>query len=280
MRLHVVLPNETPETDAAELVSVAVEAERLGFAGVYLSDHLLPPEPYGSGPYNGVYEPLVTLAFIASATRRIRLGTSILVLAMRDPFLVAKQVATLDRLSGGRVTLGVGLGWSEAEFANVGARFAGRGARTDEALRLLRHLWTVGEGPFDGERFGFGTGYFAPRPTGGLKLLVGGTSEAALRRAARYADVWQSPPVPVADFTGMVATLRGHATGPIEVAGRLEWPALDPPLRDVLPDVLAEIDAWAAAGADELAVSFGPVEGCIERMGALAQARALDGVRA
>src|ERR671914_304943 len=125
------------------LVELAEAAERLGYRTLYLPDHLLPPAPY-SDTYGGVYEPLVTLAHLAAHTSTIRLGTSVLVLPMRSPFVVAKQVATLDRLSGGRAVLGVGVGWDRAEFAAVGADFATRGARTDEDIALLRHLFRDG----------------------------------------------------------------------------------------------------------------------------------------
>jgi probable F420-dependent oxidoreductase len=276
VRLHVVLPNETPDVDPDDIVDLACEAERLGYAGVYLSDHLLPPAPYGDGPYNGVYEPLITLSYVAAATTRLRVGTSILVLAMRDPVVVAKQVATLNRLSHGRVTLGVGLGWSEEEFANVHAGFHDRAARTDEALALMRRLWDHGEGPFDGEHYGFERGHFQPAPGEGLRVLVGGTSEAALRRAARTADLWQSPPIEPSEFAQLTHTLREHATRPIETGGRLQWD--DPDME--LDTVLARIEAWERTGADELAVFFGRPSGFAHRMAAVADARSLNGVPA
>ncbi|MET7270942.1 TIGR03619 family F420-dependent LLM class oxidoreductase [Streptomyces flaveolus] len=267
MELHVVLPNESVDLDPRLLVDLSRRAEESGYAGVWLPDHLLPPQEYG-GPYGGVYEPLVTLSHIAAATTRIRLGTSVLLLALRNPFVVAKQAATLDRLSGGRFTLGIGLGWDQAEFASTGADFTDRAGRTDESLRLLRHLFDHGAGPFEGLRFGFATGTFAPRPGPGLKIMVGGTSPAALRRAARWADLWQSPPDTPAAFAERVAALRAQAGRAVAAGARTEWSDSARPVEDIAD----EVRAWADAGADHLAVWFGDAHGFADRMTALASA--------
>ncbi|GAA1261559.1 hypothetical protein GCM10009665_59100 [Kitasatospora nipponensis] len=265
MRLHVVLPNESPDTGPAHLTALARAAERLGYGGLWLGDHLLPP----TAELGVVHEPLVTLAHLAAVTSRIRLGTSVLLLTLRNPFAVAKQAATLDRLSAGRFTLGVGLGWEQQEFAAVGADFADRAGRTDEALRLLRHLFTQGSGPFEGERFGFTTGTFAPRPGPGLKIMVGGTSPAALRRAARSADVWQSPQIEPQRFAALAGALREQAAGrPVETGARGSWEDSRVPVARVV----AELRAWEAAGAGHLALWFGARDGFEERMTALADA--------
>ncbi|MFF5260676.1 TIGR03619 family F420-dependent LLM class oxidoreductase [Actinomadura viridis] len=262
MRLHAVLPNETPQAGPDRIVDLAVLAEELGFAGVWLPDHLLPPAPYGP-VYGGVYEPLVTLAHISARTSRIRMGTSVLVLPLRDPFTVAKQAATLDRLSGGRFVLGVGIGWDRAEFGAVGADYADRAGRTEEAIRLIRHLHDRGGGPFEGERFGFGTGVFEPRPGGGrVPIMVGGMSDAALRRAARHADMWQSVDTTPERFAEPAARFRDAAGRPVEAGARTGW-------RD---DLAAELPAWERAGADHLAVHFGDAAEAPARMEALRRA--------
>src|SRR3712207_968780 len=160
----------------------------MGYRTLYLPDHTLPPAPYGA-TYGGVYEPLVTPAHIAARTSTIRLGTSVLVLPMRNPFVVAKQVATPERLSAGRVVLGAGVGWDAAAFAAVGADFATRGALTDDCIALLRHLFRGG-GAFHGRFRHVERGVFAPVPAQPVPIMVGGTSEAALRRAAALADEW------------------------------------------------------------------------------------------
>ncbi len=267
MHLQVVLPNESIDVEPEQIATLARRAEQLGYGAVWLPDHLLPPADYGT-TYGGVYEPLVTLSYIAASTTRIGLGTSVLLVALRNPFAVAKQAATLDRLSHGRLTLGVGLGWDRDEFAGVGADFSDRAGRTDEALRLMRHLFRAGSGPFEGKRFGFVTGVFAPRPSDGLRIMVGGTSDGALRRAARVADVWQSPPIPPQAFAELAARLRSRAERTIEAGARAEW--ADPGTS--LGAIVERARAFDAAGADHLAVWFGGLDGFEDRMTALADA--------
>jgi alkanesulfonate monooxygenase SsuD/methylene tetrahydromethanopterin reductase-like flavin-dependent oxidoreductase (luciferase family) len=128
--------------------------------------------------YGRVFEPLVALAYVASQTRRIKLGTSVIVLPMRNPFVVAKQVATLDALSGGRVILGLAVGWSTEEFANVHAEFHGRGARLEESIRLFRHLWSGSRAGFEGPFYAYAGGVFDPVPSQGANLHY--SSAAAL----------------------------------------------------------------------------------------------------
>lgn len=199
MELQVVLPDESPSMEVRTLVELAQAAEDLGFGTAWLPDHILPPGEYGSA-FGGVYEPLVTIAHLSALTRRIRFGTSVVVVPLRNPFVLAKQVATVQELSAGRLSLGVGTGWSEPEFAAVGAEFSARGAVTDDALALLRHMWSGGAAPYTGRRFSYEQGTFAPVPTTPVPIVVGGNSTAALRRAARFGDVWQGLPSDVAAF--------------------------------------------------------------------------------
>lgn len=196
MQLHLILPAETPDMPFTELRELAVLAERLGYRGAWLPDHLLPPGRYEPGSYGGVFDPLVALAAIAGATSEIRLGTSVLVLPLRSPFVVAKQAATIERISAGRFTLGVGIGWDAAEFSTVGAEFTGRAARADEAIELIRQL-LGGDGAFTGRHCGSPGGVFEPVPTGPVPIAVGRFREAgaAAGRAARR-RVAADPPVP------------------------------------------------------------------------------------
>jgi probable F420-dependent oxidoreductase len=263
--LHAILPNESTEMEPLHIVSLARTAEDLGYEMVWLPDHLLPPRPYGA-TYGGVYEPLITMTAIAAATRRIRFGTSVLVLPLRDPFLLAKQVSTLERLAPGRLTLGVGTGWDATEFAAVGADFGDRGVRADEALRLIRHLHAHGRGPFDGEHYGFGVGEFAPLPSSPVPIMVGGTSGAALRRAARYADVWQGVGLDDAAFRERVGDLRRRTERRIEVGTRTSMAE-----GTTAADAVTEAAALAGAGAEHVAVWFGSFEGYADRMAEFAQ---------
>jgi probable F420-dependent oxidoreductase len=251
MRLHAVLPNESPDVEPQQIVELAVLAEEHGIDAVWLPDHLLPPAEYGQR-YGGVHEPLITLTAIATATRRILLGTSVLVLPMRNPFVVAKQAATLDRLSGGRVVLGIGIGWDDVEFDNVGAEFATRASRTDEAILLLRHLFDVGRGPFRGRHYGFDTGVFEPVPMRHLPIVVGGNSNAALRRAARLADGWQSVHIGPNEFARKREVLRQDTA--IPAGARAAWDGTG------LDGLVRKARDFDAAGADYLAVSLGGVE--------------------
>lgn len=267
MNLEVVLPDESPAMPAATLVELARSAERLGYRTAYLPDHILPPDEYGP-TYGGVYEPLVTIGHLTAVTERIRFGTSVLVLPLRNPFVLAKQVATLQQLSAGRVVLGVGIGWSEEEFAAVGAEHRRRGAVTDDALDLFRQLTTEGRGPYQNRRFGYDTGVFAPHPDVAVPVLVGGNSDAALRRSARYADLWQGLPAAPEVFAERVQTLAGLATDRTVSPGvRIQWDGGRP-----VTEAVAEISAYREAGAQHLAVHFGGYPGYADRMAALAAA--------
>jgi probable F420-dependent oxidoreductase len=134
-------------------------------------------------------DPLVWLAYVAALTQRIRLATGVLILPERNPVLLAKELATLDVLSGGRVICGIGIGWLEEEFAAIGVPFADRAARAVEAIGALRALWSDDE-TFEGERFRFHQARSNPKPLqpGGIPIVVGGHTKAAARRAGRYAD--------------------------------------------------------------------------------------------
>jgi probable F420-dependent oxidoreductase len=134
-------------------------------------------------------DPLIWLTYVAAHTSTIRLGTGILILPQRNPIVLAKEVATLDRLSGGRVELGIGVGWLEEEFDALGVPFKDRGARTDDHVAVLRSLWAEGEASHDSEYTKFTNAYSRPRPTqANIPIVVGGHSKAAARRAGRLGD--------------------------------------------------------------------------------------------
>ncbi|MEV5873107.1 LLM class flavin-dependent oxidoreductase [Streptomyces sp. NPDC052101] len=196
---HRLWPRSEDETD--DVVEIARTAEELGFDHVIASGHLL------AGDVGVTPDPLVLLSAVAGATRRIRLITSILVPALYDPVVLAHQTATLDRLSRGRLVLGVGTGWDRAEFAAVGVPFAGRGRRTDEHLTTVRRLWRGEDGT---ARLGV-----LPRTPGGPPLWVGGNSDAALRRTLRHGDAWHGAGVD----PGQLVKVRERLT---ELAGEEE----------------------------------------------------------
>ena len=255
VELQAVLPDESATMSPERLVELAVAAEELGYGTAWLPDHLLPPGEFGS-TYGGVYEPLVTIGYLAARTTRIRYGTSVLVLPMRNPYVVAKQAATLHRLTGERIVLGVGAGWDASEFAAVGASFEERGRRTNESLGIIRDL-------FEGRDRG---GVFEPKLRAPLPLMIGGTTQVALRRAARFGDEWQGLGLDAAGFAATVARLRSASAEvrqldrPIRVGTRLDWSAGDP------GPVVESAYQLAEAGADTLAISFGDERDALDRM--------------
>ncbi|MGI5178296.1 LLM class flavin-dependent oxidoreductase [Dactylosporangium sp. CA-152071] len=196
----------TPEI----LAEIATEAERLGYDSLWTFQRLLSAD----GPmYRSVLDPIVALTFAAARTSRIRLGVAVINLPFVSPVVLAKQVATLDVLSGGRVDLGLGAGWSSDEFTATGASMARRAARTREYVAVLRALWS-GAASFDGEFYTVPDGRMEPRPVQrpGVPILLGGAVEAAIRRAGEIGDGWVSrSATDLSDIASDVALVREGA---------------------------------------------------------------------
>lgn len=203
MKLGVALPHIGPTASPEAIIETAAAAEALGFDSAWVLDRLLwPLEPTARYPGNPrgqlpavmqiVYEPLTVLSFIAARTSRLALGTSVIVAAYRSPILAAKIGATLDRLSEGRLILGVGAGWSADEFVAVDQPIGERDRRTDEFIRALRSLWSAGETRFNGDYYRVPPSICLPKPLqpGGPPIWIGGNSNRALRRAAELGDGW------------------------------------------------------------------------------------------
>jgi len=206
-----------------ELVTLARAAEEHGFRALSVADHvvdletLATPYPYQSSgnrrwtPDVDWPDPWVTVGALAQVTNRLEFFTSIYVAAMRSPFVVAKAVGTAAALSGGRVSLGVGVGWCREEFDLLEQDFATRGRRTDEALALMQDLWSPGWTEFDGEFYSCERLVMKPEPPGPIPIWVGGISEPALRRAARH-DGWVSDVSTVDEAAGTAARLAALRT--------------------------------------------------------------------
>lgn len=177
--LGVILPNFGPGSSPDGIREVALAAEEAGFDSIWTTEHFV-VGPDAPEIYRRMYDSLLTLAWLAAQTERIGLGTSILLLPLRDPFRLARETATLQELSGGRLTLGVGLGSQESEFELMRVPLRGRGRRADETLRLLRTLWA---GELDGA-------FAEPHPSPAPEIWVGGSSERAIRRALELGDAW------------------------------------------------------------------------------------------
>ncbi len=195
---------------------LAGAAESAGFAAVYTTDHPFPGDDWLAHGGHHALDPLVALSFAAAATRSIRLHTNLLILAYRNPFLVAKGVASLDVLSGGRVIVGVGTGYLEAEFDALGASFDDRNERTDEAITAMRAAWLGTSTVFEGDGFHAKGNTMLPVPAQrpAPPLWIGGNSNRAIRRAVELADGWCPFPNPA----------RGAArtrTAPLETVEQL-----------------------------------------------------------
>jgi probable F420-dependent oxidoreductase len=184
----VILPNYGKDSNPDGIRRVAEAAEELGFNSVWATEHIIVGAE-AADTYGRVYDPLVSLGWIAGWTQRIRLGTSIVLVPLHNPIHLAKEVATLQELSGGRFTLGVGMGWHEDEFDFMGMEFRERGRRADEALRVMRALWN-GERDFEGEHWSFHEATSEPHPSPVPEIWVGGSSERAIRRALELGDAW------------------------------------------------------------------------------------------
>lgn len=190
LRVGIHLPQYGRVAGPEAITTAARDAEALGFADVWVSDHIVHPAAQDY-PSPHLYDPLMTLAWAAAATTSIGLGTSVLVVPMHEPVSLANQLASLDSLSGGRLVVAVGVGWSAAEYAAVGADFATRGRRLDEALEMLRVLWRDDPASFHGEFRSFDDIRLLPKPVGAIPIWCGGSSEAAYRRGVRLGQGFQ-----------------------------------------------------------------------------------------
>jgi probable F420-dependent oxidoreductase len=223
MQAGVLIPAAGPKATPENIVKVAGLAERLGYHSVWVTDHVILPHQVESFyPYraNGRWDypattnwldPLLALSWAGAVAPSLRLGTSVLVAPMRNPVLLAKQVATLDHLSGGRVELGLGAGWMEEEFDLVGAAFADRGSRLVEMVELMRTLWSGATVDFQGRYWQVSGAQMYPRPMhGSVPIAFGGHTEAALRRVARIADAWQPTQISIDQLRDGIRRLRTY----------------------------------------------------------------------
>jgi probable F420-dependent oxidoreductase len=266
MRFGFSLLNNWGIDDAHALVGLASRAEELGFDSVWVHDHVFNVahvfERIGGRPY---YEPLTLLSYVAAKTARIRLGTSVLVLPYHNPVRLAKAAATLDVLSGGRVILGVGVGAVENEMEAMGTPFKERGAVTDEAIAVMRVLWSEEDPRFDGRFSRFAGMKFSPKPLQNpIPLVIGGVSQAAIRRAARLGDGWQplglSPEALGQGMTTLQKELRACGRDPAAVPFSIAMSLVaSTPRRAALgttpAEVVANAKAFARLGVDTLIVS-------------------------
>jgi len=267
MKLGFSLLNNWGVGDAQALVDLACRAEELGIDSVWVHDHVFNVghvfDRIGGKPY---YEPLTLLSFVAARTRRVRLGTSVLVLPYHNPVRLAKAAATLDVLSGGRLIMGVGVGLIEKEIRAMGSPYAERGAFTDEAIAVMRALWTQDEPKFEGKFSRFDGMKFSPKPLQkpSIPIVIGGVSRHAIRRAARLGDGWQPLGLaPDALGQGMAdlreaarAAGRDAATIPVSIAMSLAAARAGRHALGTKPvEIIKNAKAYAGHGVDTLIIS-------------------------
>jgi len=280
MKFGLILPTNLPQASAEGIRQAGLLAEELGYETLWTTDHVMLSRS-AQAPYHSIFEAISTLAWLAGMTTRVKLGISVLVLGQRQPVVVAKELATIDRLSGGRVILGVGGGWHEPEFEYLNVDFHRRGRILDESILVLRQLWTEPEKAFRGTFFRFENQSFGPPPAqyGGPPILVGGFSEPALRRAAAYGDGWHGSRISPEQFAAsarrleelnpareLPLSLRMNLTAergrqPDERGGRFVMGGSD-------GDVLDDVRRYADAGCGHMAVNFweGDLPAYLERV--------------
>ena len=189
-------------------MEIAGVCEEVGFDSVWATDHIIMPTELKE-PYGQLLEPFTTLAFIASKTEKLKVGTSCVVLPQRNPILVAKQAATLDAFSNGRVVLGLGAGWVEKEFGYLNADFRNRGKVMDESIRLMKALWKDDVVRFSGEFFRVEGALFLPKPVRrDIPVWIGGNGGLAVRRAVAVGDGWHPVGADLDSFTKGARKIR------------------------------------------------------------------------
>lgn len=269
--------------DRAVIDAVASTADGCGFATLWAGEHVVMVDrPASRYPYadDGVIavppqadwlDPMIALSFAAAASNRLRLATGVLLLPEHNPVVVAKQAASLDRLSGGRLTLGVGVGWSREEFAALSVPFANRGARTAEYVAAVRALWRDDVASFDGDFVSFDSIRVNPKPVRDrrIPIVVGGNSDSALRRVVAWGDGWYGFNIDgLQAARDRVAKLERLCADSGRDRRQLQ---LSVALRD--PSV-GDIGALAELGVDELVLVESPPDGpdaAVDWVSALAQ---------
>jgi probable F420-dependent oxidoreductase len=275
MRLGVHLPQIGRKAGPEAIRRAAIQAEMLGFADVWVSEHVILPKAAPYPPSPAFLDPILTLTWAAAVTTRVGLGTSVIVLPMHHPVPLAKQIASLQYLSGGRAIFGIGVGWLEAEFAALGAPFRQRGRRMDESIALMRALWSEDPVSFEAR---YVTAEIKemrmqPQPPRPIPIWVGGSSEPALARAVRLCDGWHGSRLTPETAAPIVQRLRRERPEPgFAVSLRTGWDGKD---AGELRDRLA---AFAAAGVGHILAEPGDREiedwlGSVEKI-----ARAAEGL--
>ena len=273
MRFGICIPNFRAGTGPETMLATTQTAERLGWHSAFTTDHILVDSAERAYDYRHIYEALTSVAWLAGQTTTIRLGMSVLVAPMRNALVMAKELATIDALSDGRLIVGIGIGWNKDEFESLGEgeRFGHRGLWLEETVALWRHLWAGGEGPYVGRFDSFTEGYFSPLPPQGaeLPIWIGATAEPALLRTGRIADGYHSTrtdPDTMRQRVRLVGEAAAAAGRPkplastrltVDFSGTREGPSVV----TGTPEQMAErLRAYRGAGTDHVALDFGETD--------------------
>ena len=250
MRVGIHLPHIGRKDGPEAIRRAAVQAEELGFADAWSSEHIIIPKGAPYPPSAIFYDPMLTLTWAASFTKRIGLGTSVLVLPMRHPLPLAKELATLQNLSEGRLILGAGVGWMAAEFAALGVPFRERGRRMDEGIAMMRAVWCADTVSFSPRHIPavIEDMRMLPQPVRPIPIWIGGSSEAALARAMRL-DGWHGSRLSPEAAAPVVQRLREKRPEPeFAISLRSSWDGGDDTA------LSARITAYGEAGVDHVLV--------------------------
>ncbi len=241
------LPQAGPAASAGAISEVAELAESLGFEDVWVSDHLIIPADTKYPPSAYIYEPLAVMAWVAAKTSRVKIGTTVLVLPMRNPIVVAKSLASIDLLSGGRVILGTAAGWLKAEFDALGIPFNERGKRTDEALEMIQRLWKDDNinASYPIHQSELVNMRAKPQPKGAIPIWIGGHANVALKRASRVGDGWHGAFLSIAKTEKLIQRLLNlELRDNFVFSMRTSWD----PLEDDQSQIASEIKEYMRVG--------------------------------
>nr|WP_294521727.1 LLM class F420-dependent oxidoreductase [uncultured Rhodopila sp.] len=214
MQLGIHLPHIGRKAGPDSIRRAAMQAEEVGFDDIWVSEHIIVPKDAAYPPTPNFWDPVLTLTWAAAVTSRVRLGTSVLVLPLRHPLPLAKELATLQNLSGGRLILGAGVGWLEAEFDALGVPFSQRGRRMDEGIAMMRAVWSDDPVSFSGKWIAAKIDRMIalPQPIRPIPIWIGGSSDAAIRRALKQ-DGWHGSRLTPDQAAAVVKRLRAERPG-------------------------------------------------------------------
>ena len=286
MKFGMGISNMGPIATPENMVRLATLGEKLSFDSLWVADHLFIPYqlesvyPYNDSgklwiqPTDNVFDPLMTLAYMAAVVDAPKLGMSVLVIPYRDPVVTAKMLVTLDVLSGGRVILGTGVGWMQEEFETLGASYHDRGSVTDEYIQVFKELCTADEPHFEGKHYRVSNAGFYPKPVQKPypPVWVGGYSTSAIRRAARLGDGWHPGNIGPEALAKKVGTLRsfceefGRDPDSVEICpkvnsfgfGDVDWNARDAvvSIKGTAQQMVDVIRRYEEAGASHIVLGF------------------------